>query len=235
MSEEPQNEEVQDTIAAAQEAEGGSGLKIGDQTFRNEKDAFEYAQKHIEALERDRAIADAYSQGQKEAMQHFRGPGEVTSTERAQEPEEDNFDQEFYEDPKAYLKKYGAQIREQAKQEVLGQVEQTQAEAQLWRDFFSKNEDLDGFRDEVELVLTQNRAQVEALAKAKGKDAAFDLLANATRRRFYDMSQRLRPKRELPNVKIGASEGTGEEVTRKEAPKGSVDFLSQLRKTKRRR
>lgn len=177
-----QTEEAREASPPVVNADEEAGLiKIGDKTFKTEKEALKYA----EQLEHEKLIADAYNQGIRDHIH-------ATQPPPAQAPqEEDNFEERFYTNPKATLK----EIEDRATQRALGIVEAQQKREALWNVFFNEYPDLSGHRNLCEYVLKQNE---EVLTKITDLPKAMKVLATQTRKIFQDYNERNKPTTELP-------------------------------------
>ena len=211
--------------SGTEESEGE--YKIGDQSFKTSEEAFAYANNLVQQKDLSEAHANAYRQAVADVRSaNFAGQN-VTQTE--EEEDDPEFDQKFYEDPKKFLKEFGAKIEAQAEQRILGRVEQQSADEKLWATFFSQNPDLRDFREDCEVTLARHTQDLKAIGDTKGQKAAMDFLAQKTRAKFQAYYENSKPKRELHRTNSGPSHGSPENVTRTPAPKQDLDFAAELR------
>jgi hypothetical protein len=218
---EPVPEEVEEPAPAI--AAQAKKVRIGDREFDTQEAALEYAEK----LEGDKLASDAYAQGIQDALSRI--PGNVTPTAAPAPVAEDNFDTEFYTNPKEYL----ARERTRARDEALAVIRIEQTREQLWAKFFTEHPDLDGQRDLCELVYTQNSGILANMDFEKGSK----LLATKVRTRFQDWEDRKKPRTELPNVTGKVSGGSSvapQNVTQQKKNDTPLDFAAQLRSLNRR-
>jgi len=191
-------------------------IKIGNQSFAKQEDAWDYANK----LAEERLAQDAYRQGMDDALR-----SQPQVTQQAAEPQEDDFDEKFYSDPKGFLKQYGEDIRTSVKQEIT-QEQSTQArEKELWNKFWADNPDLQVKERLVKSILTD---EWDVLGKMKSSDEALKILAAKTRAELKRWDDASKPTTELPRVASQVSAGKGGEVTQQVSPEKPVDFLSQI-------
>lgn len=211
---EPAPEEVPPVVPPKQ-------IRIGDHTFDSIEAATEYAEK----LESEKLASESYSQGIQDALKSL--PQNVTP-QTAEAPEE-NFDQEFYADPKAYM----AKLEEKATQKALAAVQQVQTRESLWTQFSMQNPDLASHRDYCEMVLQQNR---DVFANIPDIKKGMQLLATKVRSRFQDWAETTRPQTPLSSsgattVSAGSAAPSVTSAPRKQE---SLDFAAQIRSMKKR-
>lgn len=230
----------EEVVSTEQEAQAEAGItegddgeyKIGDQSFRTAQEAFAYAN----SLVHDKAIveaqANAYRQAVVDASVAQSGAQNVTQNVPQ---EEDNFEQRFYEDPKKYLAEMRNKIKEEAKQEILGTVQQQTEDEKLWGEFFKQNPDLADFKEDCEVTLTKIQRDVAAINKAKGQKAAMDFLAQKTRAKFQAYAELSKPKRELERTSSGPSFGSPNNVTRPAPKTQDLDFAAEIRSLRNKR
>lgn len=172
-------------VEAAPEATQEEEIKIDDQVFKSEKDALAYATEKLKREEQERLVLEAHSQGVREALQATRVP-EVA----APPPVEDNFDEQFYANPKETLKK----VKEEAKNELRAEWDAKDREEKAWQKFANQNPDLADSRGEVMRILQENWA---VLGKMTDEDRAMKILAGKTRDYFHQIAEKLKPRTEL--------------------------------------
>lgn len=192
-------------------------IKIGDQVFKNQSEAFAYAEK----LEQEKLLAESYNQGVREALQASQKPVEAA-------PQEDNFEEQFYSNPKETLKK----IKEEAKAEALAVVDAREREERAWNKFCTLNPDLADSRGEVMRILQENW---EVLGKMRDEDKAMKILATKTRSYFDSIIERRRPRTELPSKPAqvvspaGSAPRSVTPVKKDDAPLTMAQQLKRLR------
>lgn len=197
--------------------------RLAGKEFDSQEEAFAYA----EELDRQAAIREAETNAYRQAImsqQQAQNLGQSVT-----QPEEDDFDAKFYENPKEYLKQMAEQVRQQTREEVLRTVEDRSEEEKLWGEFFSENPDLSGFRRDCEMVLDDHKEQIAALAQTRGKKAASDYLAQKTRAKFQQWADAQKPRREIPDTRRGASSGAAQSVTPKQGDEKPMSFAEQMR------
>jgi len=193
-------------------------IRIGDQTFKTQGEAIKYAEK----LEHANLVSESYNQGVREALQSTQKPETAT-------PVEDNFDEQFYSNPRETLRK----MKEEAKNEALAVVDARDREEKAWGKFSSINPDLADSRTEVMRILQENW---DILGKMKDEDKAMGILATKTRSYFDSIVEKRKPRTELPNkvgqvVSPGGSGRPSVTQTKKEAvPLTMSEQLKNLRR-----
>ncbi len=211
-------EEPQATAAVSEEPE--TLIKIGEKTFKTQAEAVAYA----ETLESEKFQSDAYAQGLRDAMDRVGAPAQAA----APPPPEEDFDSQFYANPKEYLTK----VKEQAKSEAIAIVSATQNREKLWGDFFREYPDLDGQRQMCEMVLNQNW---EVLGKMTDLPKAMKILAQKTRAIFEGYIEKSKPRTQLASAPVrtpaGAPKPSVTPAVKKDEP---LDFASQMRSLRKR-
>jgi len=208
--------EVEESPAKVEEPE--EIIRIGDRTFKTQGEAIAYAEK----LEHANLVSESYNQGVREALQSTQKP-EVAA------PVEDNFDEQFYSNPRETLRK----MKEEAKNEALAVVDARDREEKAWGKFSSINPDLADSRTEVMRILQENW---DILGKMKDEDKAMGILATKTRSYFDSIVEKRKPRTELPNkvgqvVSPGGSGRPSVTQTKKEAvPLTMSEQLKNLRR-----
>lgn len=216
--EEATSAETEEEVEAAPvESEEEDEIRIGDKTFKSQKEAIRYAQQ----LDLDKTVAEAYTQGIRDSL------GTQNPVPQAP-PEEDNFDEKFYADPKGTL----ASVKEQAKQEALALIKAEQNRESLWTKFGQQYPDVR--RKDAERIL-QEPENWKILSVMTDVDAAMKILAQKTRAEYEEIVNLRKPRTEMP-VKKGAqtapSGGSKPSVTQAKKDDGPIDFISQVRKMK---
>lgn len=222
--------------APGEVAEGDGKYRIGSKSFATLAEAHAYAQSHINELETTVQVTDAYRQGIRDALSQPTASSDVTQ----QQASEDDFnEEEYYADPKAFLKKFKSQVQN----EVLSTIESTRAKQeqteQVWREFGDRHPmyaDKE-FRRDIEEISAANADTLKLILATKGKDAAFDYCALKLREKIDRYAQALKPSRKLSNTTQGASPTMGNKsttsVTPKKGPQKPMTFVEQLKKIKK--
>lgn len=201
-------------VAAQSESEP---IRIGDQIFTSEKEAFAYAAK----LEQDRLLAEAHSAGIREALEATRAAQAPAQTE---EPEDD-FEQRFYANPKEALKAVQAQARDEA----VNLIRQEQQREKLWADFLTENPDIR--RKDAERVLNENW---ETIGRLTDYDKAKKILAQRVRAEYEEIASYAKPRTTLASKPqaVSPSGGAPRGVTPKGKEEKVLSFSEQLRQAK---
>lgn len=204
-------EEAAPVMEAAVEEEP---IRIAGKTFKNQKEALEYAEK----LEQEKLIAEAHAQGVREALA-ANAPAAVTPV-----VEEEDFDTKFYSNPKETLREM--QVR--ARDEAVAMIRAETAKEKAWNDFLSEFPDIR--RQDAENVLNQHAKTIGILPWEDGKKA----LASAVYREYDEIANLRKPKTELSARKpaLSPSGGAPRGVTPKAADEKPLSFLDQVRKVK---
>ena len=213
--------EVEGEVAAESEAQAESteaetSIRIGDQTFKSQAEAFKYA----EQLERDKTNAEMYNQGLRDALQSTATPVPVV------EPE-DNFEERFYSDPKKVIK----ETRDQAVVEALSIIKAEQNREKQWEVFSGKYPDVR--RKDAERVLSENW---ETIGKMTDLDKAMGAMASKVRAEYDEIENLRKPRTELAGKKgqvVSRSGGSPTSVTQQKKNDEPIDFVSQMRKLKK--
>lgn len=204
---------VEETTAAKVEEDL---IRIGDQEFKTQAEAIKYAEK----LERDRMYADAYNQGIQETIR-------ATQPQVAPIPEEDKFDEEFYTDPKAAMRK----VKEQASQEALNAVRAEVEREKQWTSFLADNPDIE--RKDAERVFVENMA---TLGKITDIEKGKKLLATLVRADYQRIRDLGKPRVELPNKggqAVSAGSSTSGNVTPKKNDEKPLTLAQQMKSLRR--
>lgn len=210
-------------------------IVIGDKEFSSQEEALAYARDLQAKGETEKLLHDAYRQGIEDARLATSGANSQHGVTQPEPEEDDDFDQKFFENPKAYLKAMEEKVRKDAMDQALKQIQQQQQDQQLWNEFYSKHPDLAGFDEDCQAVLARESEMIKTLVQTQGKEKAMDYLARKTRAKFQMWAERQRPRAELPQNSPGASPTGGQRVTQpsQEKNEGPVDFVSQMRQHKR--
>jgi len=210
---EPQPEAIPEEIVAAPASEN---IKIGNKTFETQQDAWDYADK----LAEERLAQDAYRQGLEDAQQM---QAQVTQEPISEAP--DTFDEDFYGDPKKFLKDYGAKIEKTVTDKINTAATNKERTVQLWKEFYSANPDLQVKDKLVQTIMTENWDAIKDLRNYKD---GLKLLAQKTREELKRYSDSDKPSVEMPRTAVQVSTGSGTGVTQPQAPEKKLDFLSQI-------
>lgn len=214
----PAPEQVAEAAPAVPEvAEPEEEIRIGERTFKTQSEAIRYA----EELDRERLSSDSYNMGVREAL-------EKLTPQQAAAPVEDKFEEEFYTNPKETLKK----VREQATQEALTVVRAEANKEAQWNKFLTDFPDID--RKDAERVLQENW---DTIGKMTDINKGMQLLATKTRAEYQRIAERFLPKKELPNKQgqaVSAGSGAAPSVTPSKKPDEPIDFVSELKRMRRR-
>lgn len=211
----PEGEEV------AGEEKVATKIRIGTREFSNQEDAWAYAQE----LEQEKIAADAFRHGVETATKGNPPPS-------APQPDPDEkFDEEFYTNPKEYLKKRDERIAQQ----VLRQVSQTQTvterNKQTWDKFYGEYPDLANAKELVQLTLTQNWDNLKEVETER----ALKIIAEKARDKRKALVADLLPGKELPRTKNAVSSGSGVRVTPQKVEEKNLTMVEQMAKVKRER
>lgn len=219
----PEGEPVEEVAA-----EGS--IIIDGKTFANESEAYEHTKKLLAESDTEKLIMAAKQEAYQEAM-HLNQQAQAPVIEEA--PEVDDSD-EFYADPQGYFKKKSDAIEDRIRTKIQGEMAATNADVQLWQEFFAAHPDLDGFKDDCQQMLNANLDTVKLLA-SKDRRKAMDFLATKTREKFQTYADRMKPRKELHRTNDVPSVGTNHvaSVTQQEKDGTPLDFVSQMRNLKR--
>lgn len=212
-------------------AEESYAFEIDGHKFKTQEEAFNFAKQQLTQKDADLATLDAYNRGLMDATKQPSVGQNVTPP-----PEEDNFEERFYSDPKAAL----AEVQRRAKEEAINEMRQmTQAEKadqEAWNEFTSHYPELADFREDVDSIAVKHKAQIQALVQAGKRKQAIDLVATKVKAKFDAYVQRSKPRKELQRTDATLPPvSTGQNVTPKKASTQPVDFLSQIRTLKKSR
>lgn len=223
--------ESQEEIESEESAEPAK-YRIGDKSFKTMAEAHAYATSQLSTLETEAQVADAYRRGVQEALQTSNPIQNVTPS---QAPEDDFNEEEYFADPKGFLKKFSEKI----KAETIGTLteQQTvQAESnRIWNEFTSRHPALADFRNEAETFVGANVTTVKAIIATKGQSAAYDYIAMKLREQFSKYAEATKPTRKLPNGGNASPSGQSRSVTPKQALKKPLSFAEQIRSIKKRK
>jgi hypothetical protein len=207
-------------------------IRIGNEFFDSQEEAFAYAQ--------DLQLSLA----QKDAVEQYRNSQEKKQTEEIKEVDPfDGFDQELFENPKAAAKK----IYDKAMADAIKEIEAKQAQAQkereeaqarheaeesAWAQFSGNNQDLSGNRDVVQYIIEKNIAEISKVPMAQREK----FIADKTRAFLGSRHESMLPSKELQNKVVTQPTGSNSTTvqTTQQNKSEALDFISQVRKhTKR--
>lgn len=191
-------------------------IRIGGQTFKSQREAFDYA----ERLEREKELTDAHAAGIREALEATRAP-----VQPQPEPE-DNFDEKFYANPKEALKEVQTRARDEA-------VAIVRAEAQrerLWDQFL--NEYPDVRRKDAERILNENW---ETIGKMTDVPKAMRVIATKVRTEYEEIVALSKPKTVLAAKKqtVSASGAQPKGVTPQKKEDTPLSFAEEVRRLRK--
>lgn len=199
-------------------------IKIGDRVFKDQTEAWSYAQE----LERARLADEAFRQGV-EAASRAQGV-----TPQAATPPPDafaNFETEFYADPKEYMRQALQKTAAQAKEEALREINQQERYKQTWIDFYSDYPDLQDHDWAVKATLNEEFAKIHSLETK----TALKLVADKVRGRLGMAKAQTAPGKELPKTKVATSPGNGISVTPKVKEEKQLNFTQQMKNLNKKR
>ena len=159
-----------------------------------------------------------------EVVQQASQQPDVSSQERQQIIEKANqpkYSELLFEDPESAIKL----IREDIKEEIKRENSQAEATQKTWQEFYSKNSDLKGNEDIVELAKAQIWNDVKNLPISEG----LEKIAQHARKRINDIRGSNYSEEETLESKPGSALGQG--GTKSQGVKqevGTQDFFSQL-------
>lgn len=208
--EDPQIEEP-----AAAAAEPAEEIIVGDRSFTDPKEALAYARE----LAREKDLLEARQSGIQEALEATRG-GQQTQTQAP--PEEDNFEEQFYSNPKETLQKVAAKAKQDAVSEIRAEIQREQ----MWTTFLTQYPDIE--RSDAERILRENW---DTLGKMTDVPKAMTALATKTRAYYQGIVERMKPRTQLPDNKrqaVSPAGGAPARVTPAEAKK-PLSFAEEMR------
>lgn len=220
---------IDEDIDAADEPPQGK-YKIGDKFFATQEEAYAYAQAKIEEDDR---IANAYRQGTQDILQTF--PHAQSVTPPVAPPEDDFNEEEYYADPKGFLKKHGERVANDVINTIHRQQSVKEASDTIWREFTEKHPELADYRADVEAYVEQNTTAIQGVFAAKGKDAGYNHLAVQMKAKFARYAAALKPSRALPNNRTSQPAANASGVTPKKPAAKPLSFSEQIRSIKKKR
>jgi len=204
---------------------------IGDQSFQTLEEARAYADKLIQDEPVGGDSYNAYRQGILDA----KGTGQ--SEENVTQEEQDDFDEEeYFADPKAFLKSYGEKIANQAVQNVTKNLSLKDESNKIWGEFTSRHPKLEDFRSEVEDYVSKNQSQVQKIIAKRGRSDGYDWIALQLTDQFNRYANALKPSRRLANNNtVSVPSGGTRNVTQKKGVKKTMTMAEQIRSIKQKR
>lgn len=203
------------TPEAAEPEEEKAPIKIGSREFKNQAEAFAYAQE----LEQEKLANDAFRHGVEVASQTPQG----NPAPAAQQAEE--LDPEFYTDPQSYMRKRDARIAAEIEARVHGSIEMKERNAQTWDGFYKNYPDLASVRKLVDITFKEN---FERLKHVK-LEVALKEIADKARAFKQEITEASMPGKTLAKVTQAASAGKGTGVTPQAKEEPVLNFTQQLR------
>ena len=191
-------------------------IRIGDQEFENQDDAFRYA----ERLEYEKQSNESYSRGVQEALNQINPPAP---------PPEDNFEERFFSNPKQVIQ----EAEERATQRAMDIINKEKARESTWKKFGDLYPDLADSRREVERILNENW---ETLGKVTDEAKGMSLLATKVRSYFDEIVERRKPRTELPASRkqaVSTGSGSSPSVTPGKSEARPLTMVEQMRSMKR--
>lgn len=227
--EEPAEEPAEEAPLAP--AKSGRTWKIGNKSFATQAEALAYAESHVNALETEQQLADAYRQGIQDGALRPKPTENVTPP-----PAEPDLNaEELYTNPTEFLKKYENRIVTKTRAQLDQEAAVNEQSNQLWREFTDRHPGFTDFRREVESFVGTNAPQVQAIVGTKGRPAGYDWIAMKLKNQFEQYATALRPKRALSNAVSGPTPTTKQSgVTPKTPEKKPLSFADELRSIRKR-
>lgn len=207
-------------------------FRIGDREFDTQDEALAFAQSHVNTLEVEAQVADAYRQGIRDAATPAT-TGQPNVTQPSQVQPDDT--EELYTNPQAFLERFASKIKTETRAEI-DQRDALKTESDnIWREFTDRHPELADFRTEVENFVSGNLTEVRAMIGVKGRPSAYDWVATKLKSRWEAYNSALKPRRELPNTRTGASPGApATTVTPPPRAEKPLSFSEQLRSIRKR-
>lgn len=233
-TEEPSEEEGEVAASADDDAEPAAEqgkYRIGDKYFKTIEEAHAYAT--TEEASGGNAL-DAYRQGIQDAARVMHPQQNVTQPNATPEPEQ--IDDEFYANPKEFLNKFAAKIKNETVQSLGQQQEMRDQSDRVWREFTDLHPDLADFRSEVDQFALSNKDTLIGITASKGRKAGLDFIAVKMRAQFARYAEAAKPKKALPNGGSSTTPTTrGTNVTQKKTVNKPLSFSEQIRSIKKTR
>lgn len=203
---------TQETTVEKKEEDVEEPIRIAGKTFKNQKEAFEWAEKQ----EQERLLAEAHSQGVREAL-----AAQQAQTAIPQKEEEDDFEVRFYSNPKETLR----EIQTKARDEAVELIRRETAKEKAWNEFLSEYPDIR--RRDAEMILDAHANTIGILPWNEGRKA----LAQAVYKEYDEITNLRKPKTEMMNKKpaLSPSGGAPKSVTPRGQDEKPLSFAEQLR------
>jgi hypothetical protein len=190
-------------------------IRIGDQVFKKQSEAIAYAQN----LEAKNQANEAYAQGLRDSMA-ANAPAPVVQVE-------ENFEEEFYKDPKGTL----AKVQEQATDKAVARIQGEIQREKLWDQFLTKYPELE--RRDAERIMKE---EWDTIGKITDLSKGMEVLANKTRAYYDSIVERYKPRSELPKTKaqaVSPSSGASSGVTPNKKSEIPLSFSEELRRSRK--
>ncbi len=150
---------------------------------------------------------------------------------KADEPEDVDWDDLLFTNPKEALRLHGEQIRKQVTSELRGEYQRDQGTEKFWKDFYDTHKDLKGDKKMVDFVLSDHMSELADLPVEK----AMSRLADLTRDLIMGYQKRTGPgKRNRATVEGNSIPSTTVVPKREPRPTTLSDIL-KARKIARRK
>ena len=197
-------------------------IRIGGKEFDNEADALKYANDLELVRIQDEAARNALEAAKPKEVKVEPKKIKLIADKLFENPEEALEDLERLIDEKAEAK-----VR--AADEAKVRSEQQKADAQnLWDKFYSDNQDLSQFNEEVNRVLEKEWSKLQHM----NRDEGMAELAKLTRGYIDSLKEKVLPKQVLPSrqtISVGSNNPSAT-ATKTTATKEKDDFISQIKK-----
>ncbi len=188
-------------------------IRIGTQTFKNQTEAFAWA----EDQERQRELTEAHAAGIRETLEATRVP-----VAPAPEPE-DNFEERFYSNPKEALK----EVQARATRDALAAVQAETHKEKLWNQFLGEYPEIR--RKDAERILKEN---MDTIGKMTDVTKAMKAIATKVRSEYQEIAELTKPRTALANktTTVAASGGSPSRVTPQKKDDRPLSFAEEMRK-----
>jgi len=217
-SEDKSAEVVSEEVESVEAAEPEEEIIIGDQTFTKKSDAVKYAQQ----LAREKDITEAHASGIREAL-------DATRKVESAPPVEDNFEEEFYANPKEAFRK----VRESAVAEAETRIEQKMERERMWSQFLTENPDIR--RSDAERILRENFGTIGKMTDVVKAQKA---LALKVRSEYAEILEYSKPRTALPGNRtqsVSPGGGAPNRVTPSKESQKPLSFAEEMRRMKNER
>jgi len=206
-------------------------VTLNGKIFKDTKEAYAYAEKELQKAAEKELLSTAREEGMREGMQYGIPP--AAEVPQALPPTQEEFDQDFYDNPQRYLKN----MREGLKEELRAENRTHQDEVQLWNEFFIANPDLAEDKTIIEKVIIPEHMQTIKVLASKNKQDAYKFMALKTRELFQRHVQAAKPQTELSNPETTQSPGNSQEtsVTPQKSEEEVLSMTEQMRSLRRKK